>query len=54
MLAAHSTGYCVIDPKYNVGLALSYFKVDNLKKEPYAYPVSTGSYDSAGIEGSPT
>lgn len=33
MQAVHSTGYCVTDPKYNVGLTPAYFKVDNLKRE---------------------
>ena len=33
MQAIHSTGYCVTNPKYNVGLTPAYFKVDNLKKE---------------------
>ena len=29
----HSTGYCVTNPRYNVGLTPAYFGVDNLKKE---------------------
>ncbi len=35
MQKIHSTGYCVTDPKYNIGLTPDYFKVDNLK---LAYP----------------
>lgn len=29
----HSTGYCMTNPQYNVGLTPEYFRVDNLKKE---------------------
>lgn len=29
----HSTGYCVTNPRYNVGLTPKYFRVDNLKRE---------------------
>jgi hypothetical protein len=33
MQTTHSTGYCVTNPRYNVGLTPAYFKVDNLKME---------------------
>jgi hypothetical protein len=33
MQTVHSTGYAVTNPRYNVGLTPSYFRIDNLKQE---------------------